>query len=48
MFIIPFAFSPDGTELSARKAGSEVVQPLSECGKAGNIYMIDLDMAAVG
>ena len=44
----PFAFSPDGNELSARKAGSEFVQPLSECGKAGNIYMIDLDMAAVG
>ena len=44
----PFAFSPDGTELSARKAGFEVVQPLFDCGKAGNIYMIDLDMAAVG
>ena len=44
----PFAFSPDGIELSARQAGSEVVQPLSECGEAGNIYVIDLDMAAVG
>ena len=43
----PFAFSPDGTELSARQAGSEVVRPLSECSEAGNIYVIDLDMAAV-
>ena len=44
----PFAFSPDGTELSARRAGSETVQPLSECCEAGSIYMIDLDMAKVG
>ena len=44
----PFAFSPDGTELSARQAGSNVVQPLSECCEAGSIYVIDLDMAAVG
>ena len=43
----PFAFSPNGIELSARQSGSEVVQPLSECNEAGNIYVIDLDMAAV-
>ena len=44
----PFAFSPYGTELSARRAGSETVRPLSECCEAGSIYMIDLDMAKVG
>ena len=44
----PFAFAPDGTELSARQAGSEVVRPLSECCEAGSIYVIDLDMAKVG
>ena len=44
----PFAFAPDGSELAARKAGSNTVQPLSKCFEAGNIYMIDLDMAAVG
>ena len=43
----PFAFAPDGSELSARAAGSEVAKPLSECRDAGNIYIIDLDMAAV-
>ena len=43
----PFAFSPDGSELSARRAGSDVVRPLSECREAGNIYMIELDMGAV-
>ena len=42
----PFAFSPDGSELSARQAGSKDVQPLSECHKPG-IYIIELDMAAV-
>ena len=42
----PFAFSPDGSELSARQAGSGVVQPLSECHDSG-IYIIELDMAAV-
>lgn len=44
----PFAFAPDGTELSARHAGSETARPLSECTEAGSIYVIDLDMAQVG
>ena len=44
----PFAFAPDGTELAARRAGSRVERPLSECREPGNIYMIDLDMDAVG
>ena len=44
----PFAFSPDGTELSARPAGSETAQRLSECREAGNIYVVDLDLAAAG
>ena len=44
----PFAFSPDGAELSARQPGSDVVRPLSECNEAGNIYIIELDMDAVG
>lgn len=43
----PFAFSPDGSELSARQAGSDDVQPLSECHEPG-IYIIELDMVAVG
>ena len=43
----PFAFSPDGTELSARQAGSDTARPLSECFEAGSIYVIDLDMAKV-
>jgi len=44
----PFAFAPDGTELSARQAGSDTARPLSECAEAGCIYLIDLDMAQVG
>ena len=44
----PFAFSPDGTELSARQAGSDTARPLSECCEAGSIYVLDLDMAKVG
>ena len=44
----PFAYTPDGTELSARQAGSEVIRPLSECCEAGSIYVVELDMAAVG
>ncbi len=44
----PFAFAPDGTELSARQAGSETARPLSESCEAGSIYMIDLNMAKVG
>ena len=42
----PFAFAPDGSELFARPAGSDVSMPLSECREAGTIYIIDLDMAA--
>ena len=44
----PFAFSPDGNDLSARQAGCRVVQSLSECRQAGNIYIVDLNMSAVG
>ncbi len=44
----PFAFAPDGTELSARQAGSERIRPLSDCTEAGSIYVVDLDMAAAG
>ena len=40
----PFGFSPDGTELSAREAGSSVARPLSECNEAGIIYLVELDM----
>ena len=42
----PFAFAPDGSELSARSAGSDASMPLSQCREAGTIYIIDLDMAA--
>ena len=31
----PFGFSPDGTELWARQAGSNTARPLSECCEAG-------------
>ena len=41
----PFAFSPDGNELSARKAGSPDKRPMSDCTEAGNIYVVDLDVA---
>ena len=44
----PFAFAPDGSELSARQAGSRTLRPLSECCEAQNVYMIDLDMDMVG
>ena len=43
----PFAFAPDGAELSARKAGSRVEWPLSECRDPGNIYIVNIDLAAV-
>lgn len=43
----PFAFSPDGVELSARQAGSETARPLSECCEAGSLYVVNLDMAKV-
>ena len=42
----PFAFSPDGNELSARQAGSEDVQPLSKCREPGSIYIVDLNIGA--
>ena len=44
----PFGFSPDGTELWARQPGSDTARPLSECCKAGSIYVVDLDMTKVG
>ena len=44
----PFGFAPNGTELVARKAGSDTEKPLSECVEADNIYIVDLDLAAVG
>ena len=44
----PFAFAPDGSELLARPAGSDVSMPLSKCREPGTIYIIDLDMAATG
>lgn len=44
----PFGFAPDGTELSARPAGWGIKQPLSECSEADSIYVVDLDVAAVG
>ena len=42
----PFAFSPDGNELSAREAGSPDKRPMSDCREAGNVYVVDLDVAA--
>lgn len=44
----PFGFAPDGGELSARLPGADAARPLSECYKAGNIYMIELDMDLAG
>ena len=44
----PFGFSPDGTELWARQAGSDRPQPLSDCCEAESIYVVDLDMNEVG
>ena len=44
----PFAFSPDGSELSARRAGSSEMRPISKCMEAGNIYIVDLDMDEAG
>ena len=44
----PFAFSPSGSELSARRAGSRDTLPLSQCVEAGNIYIVDLDMDEAG
>ena len=44
----PFAFSPDGTELYARKAGSKRSVPISKCTKPDVVYIVDLDMSATG
>ena len=43
----PFAFSPDGRELSARQAGIKKSRPLSECKEAETIYIVELDMRLV-
>ena len=43
----PFAFSPDGSELCARKAGSADMRPISACRKPNTIYIVDLDMTPV-
>ena len=44
----PFAFSPHGNELSARRAGSKDTRLLSQCVEAGYIYIVDLEMAKAG
>ena len=44
----PFGFSPDGAELSARQAGSNLARPLSKCNEAESIYIVELDMDVVG
>ena len=44
----PFAFSPDGNELRARKAGFSDKQPMSHCKEAGTVYIVDLDIASAG
>ena len=44
----PFAFSPHGSELSARRAGFSEMRPMSQCVEAGNIYIVDLDMDEAG
>ena len=44
----PFAFSPDGNELWARKAGSTNKQPMSDCTEAETVYIVDLDIASAG
>ena len=44
----PFAFSPHGNELPARRAGSRETRSLSRCVEVGNIYIVDLDMDEAG
>ena len=44
----PFAFSPHGNELPARRAGSSDTRPLSQCVEADSIYIVDLDMGEAG
>ncbi|MDE0091574.1 MAG: hypothetical protein OXP12_09575 [Thaumarchaeota archaeon] len=42
----PFAFSPDGNELCARKAGSAYRRPISDCTEDDAVYIVDLDVAS--
>ncbi len=44
----PFAFSPDGSELRARRAGSAEARPLSDCKESGAIYVVELDTNMAG
>ena len=44
----PFAFSPDGKELMARQVGYAATRRLSKCKEPGTIYVVDLDMSALG
>ena len=44
----PFAFSPGGNELRARKAGSADKRPMSDCTEAGAVYIVELDIASAG
>ena len=43
----PFAFSPDGRELQARRAGDRTSRPLSACTDPDAIYIVELDMRMV-
>ncbi len=43
----PFAFSPDGREMVARKAGDRTSRPLSACRDPDAIYIVELDMRMV-
>ena len=44
----PFGYSPDGQELLGRRAGTEIVGPLSACHKADTVYVVELDMSMAG
>ncbi|WP_420635318.1 nitrilase-related carbon-nitrogen hydrolase [Candidatus Palauibacter sp.] len=44
----PFGFSPNGSELRARKAGSAQARPLSDCKEPGAIYIVEPDMDLTG
>lgn len=43
----PFAFSPDGREMVARKAGDQTSRPLSTCRDSDAIYIVELDLRMV-
>ncbi|MDE2999796.1 MAG: carbon-nitrogen hydrolase family protein [Gemmatimonadota bacterium] len=43
----PFAFSPDGHELLARRAGGRTSRPLSACRDPDSIYIVELDLRMV-